>query len=170
MVSMTVSVWLVLLVLPHASVNVQVRVMISGSDAQPAPELESTPVTVMSESQLSVAVRSPASGTSPAHSKLASAGATGGTGGVVSLTVMICAELDTLPQASVAVHVRVMVDSCGQLPDAVLSLWVTTGAGSQLSSAVATPVADGSVSPPHSTVVFGGNDRTGPTESSTVMI
>ncbi len=45
-----------------------------------------------------------------------------------------------MPQASVAVHVRVKIVSWSQLPGAVLSLWLITGAGSQLSLAEATPV------------------------------
>ena len=49
-----------------------------------------------------------------------------------------------LPQASVAVQVRVIVSSCGQVPTSELSLNVITGSASQLSVAVAEPVLVGS--------------------------
>ena len=44
------------------------------------------------------------------------------TGAVVSTTLIVCSQLDALPQSSVAVQVRVTVFSCGQLPAATLSL------------------------------------------------
>jgi hypothetical protein len=50
-----------------------------------------------------------------------------------------------LLQLSVAVHVRVIVFSWGQLPAATLLLALTTGLESQVSVAVALPVADTSV-------------------------
>ncbi len=67
------------------------------------------------------------------------------TGAVVSTTVMVWTHMLELPQASVAVQVRVIVLSCGQAPGAVTSDDVTAGAGSQLSVAVAEPVAAGLV-------------------------
>ena len=52
----------------------------------------------------------------------------------------------------------------------VTSLYVTTGAGSQLSVAVAFPVLDGSVLAVHSMVIFGGHSvMTGGVLSSTVI-
>ncbi len=58
---------------------------------------------------------------------------------------MTCVQFVPLPHASVAVQVLVMVYSCGHPPAAVTSLYVTTGAGSQLSVALARPVFAGSV-------------------------
>ena len=50
--------------------------------------------------------------------------------------------LTELPQASVAVQVRVMVEAFGQPPAVVTSTNETAGAPSQLSVAVAVPVAE----------------------------
>ena len=44
------------------------------------------------------------------------------TGGGVSDTVMVCTQLDELPQLSLAVQVRAMTIVFGQLPGAVLSM------------------------------------------------
>src|SRR6187401_2237337 len=50
-----------------------------------------------------------------------------------------------LPQSSVATHVRVIVCASGQFPPVVTSENVTVGVASQLSAAVAIPVAAGAV-------------------------
>src|SRR5687768_3680307 len=92
------------------------------------------------------------------------------TGGVVSVTLMVCTQLEELPQASVAVQVRVMVWLPGQLPGTVLSVKVTTGAGSQLSVAVALPVLLGSVEAEQSIVVSAGQLITGAVVSTTLMV
>ena len=63
------------------------------------------------------------------------------TGAVVSTTVTVCVQAVALPQSSVAIQTRVMISSCGQLPAARLSFSVIAGSVSQLSVAVATPVA-----------------------------
>ena len=85
--------------------------------------------------QLSVPVATPVAAEllSASHSMVTSGGQVM-TGGVVSTTVMICTQLSLLPQSSSAVQVRVMMLTAGQLPGAVLSVKVTAGAGSQLSS------------------------------------
>ena len=78
-------------------------------------------------------------------------------------------QLDELPQASVVVHVRVMVYSCGHDPAAVLWLKLTTRLGSQLS--VAVTVATGGTAASHSTFVLLGQPlSTGGLSSSTVMV
>ena len=93
------------------------------------------------------------------------------TGAVVSTIVIVCRQsLPTLPQASVAVQVRVMVDSLAQEPGATLSLAETAGAGSQLSVAVAVPVPEAAVEALHSTVTFAGHVMTGAVESSSTVI
>ena len=56
------------------------------------------------------------------------------------MTVTTWPQLEALPQASVAIHVRVISSSCGQLPAATLSLSPMLTLMSQLSVAVATPV------------------------------
>ena len=57
------------------------------------------------------------------------------TGGVVSITLNVCEAFVTLPQASVAVHVLVIVYEPGQLPGMVTSANVNVGVP-QLSVAV----------------------------------
>ena len=57
-------------------------------------------------------------------------------GGVVSTTFVVWLQLALLPHASVAVHVRVTVYSCGQLPGVVTSANVTDGLGSHASLTV----------------------------------
>lgn len=69
-----------------------------------------------------------------------------------------------------AVQVLVMVNSCGQLPPTVASLKATIGAASQLSVAVAEPVAAGKVFDPHSMVTFAGHVIPGARLSSTTMV
>ena len=75
-----------------------------------------------------------------------------------------------LPQSSVADQVLVMVDSCGQPPPTTASLNVIATVGSQLSVAVAVPVAGGNVLCPQAIVIFAGQVMTGPTLSSTTII
>ena len=55
-------------------------------------------------------------------------------------------------------------------PAAVLSLCVIAGAVSQLSEAVADPVAPGAVEVPHSTVTFAGHVMTGAVLSTTLIV
>ena len=75
-----------------------------------------------------------------------------------------------LPQSSVALHVLVIVNSCGHDPPIVTSLKVIPGVVSQLSVAVALPVLAGNVLAVHSIVIFGGHVITGAWLSSTEMI
>src|SRR5437870_2587837 len=91
------------------------------------------------------------------------------TGAVVSFTVIVCVQLELLPDASVAFHVRVIVLACGQLPAVVVSLKVTSTPG-QLSLAVAVPVAVGLVDWSHSIVLFGGQAICGFSSSLTVTV
>jgi hypothetical protein len=75
-------------------------------------------------------------------------------------------QLLVLPQSSVAVQVRVMVLSCGQVPATVTSVKLTAGETSQASLAVADPVLAGSVLAVHSIVTSGGQDIEGGALSS----
>ena len=75
-----------------------------------------------------------------------------------------------MPHESVAVHVRVIVDSCGQAPEATESSKVRSGSSSQLSVAVASPVLVGSVDSSHSIVTSSGHVMVGGVVSTTVMI
>src|SRR5439155_1403714 len=92
------------------------------------------------------------------------------TGAVVSTTLIVWLQELLLPAQSVAVQVRVMTLVLGQLPATVLSLCVITGAGSQLSVAVALPVAVGSLELLHWTVASGGQVITGAVLSTTLMV
>lgn len=90
-------------------------------------------------------------------------------GGVLSSTKMVCKQLLELPQASVAVHVLLIVYSCGQAPPTVTSLEVIFGVGSQ-SVAVADPVLSGSELAVHSMVILAGQVITGARLSSISII
>lgn len=83
---------------------------------------------------------------------------------------MVCTHVLELPQSSVATHVRVMVLSCGQDAPVVISVKVISGAGSQLSVAVAVPVAGGKVLAVQAMVMFGGHVITGGVSSCTRII
>jgi hypothetical protein len=66
-------------------------------------------------------------------------------GGVLSSTNIVCTQLLELPQSSVASQVLVIVNSCGQAPPTVTSVNVGMTLASQLSVAVAEPVAAGAL-------------------------
>jgi hypothetical protein len=83
------------------------------------------------------------------------------TGGVVSVTVIICVQVELFPEASVAVHVLVMVSVRTPHPGTELSLNVIVGLGSVSSVAVAAPVFAGEVSSPHSIPTSAGQVITG---------
>jgi hypothetical protein len=61
------------------------------------------------------------------------------TGGVLSSTKMTCKQELEFPQSSVALHVLLIVYSCGHAPATVTSIDVMLTTGSQLSVAVAVP-------------------------------
>ena len=106
----------------------------------------SAEMTVGDPSQLSVAVAEPvfAGNVLAAQSIVMFAGQVS-VGATLSSTNIVCTQVLELPQASVAVQVRVMVNSCGHAPPATTSLETMTGALSQLSVAVAVPVFAGNV-------------------------
>jgi hypothetical protein len=92
------------------------------------------------------------------------------TGGVLSSTNMDCVQEAEFPQSSKARHVRVIVNSWGHAPAAVTSLEDIVGVVSQLSVAVAVPVAPGAVLVLHWTVTFAGQVMTGTMLSRTLKI
>ena len=149
-VSSTLIVCVATVVFPHASVAVHVRVTEYSFGQLPGV------VTSLEVSagvlQLSVAVGVAQTGV-PVHSIVDVPGNPLMTGGVVSSTFMVCVATDVLPQASVAVQVRVIEYSFGQLPGAVTSLEASVGVP-QLSVAVG--VVHAGV-PEHSIVVGPGN-------------
>src|SRR5688572_14911189 len=103
--SSTVMVCVAVTSLPQASVAVHVLVIVP----QPSVTLrDSVKMTGTSVSQLSVAVTTAGAGTAP-HSAVMFAGTPTSTGAILSSTVMICVAVTSLPQASVAVQVLVIV-------------------------------------------------------------
>ena len=92
------------------------------------------------------------------------------TGAVVSTTVTVCVHAPAFPQSSVVVQVRVITDSCGQVPAVTASPSVIAGAASQLSVAVATPVPVDVRSSVHSTVASSGQVITGAVVSTTATV
>ena len=91
-------------------------------------------------------------------------------GGVLSLTNIVCTQELKLPQSSVAVHVRVIVPSCGQVPTANESEKLMVDTGSQLSVAVAVPVITGNVPEAVSYTHLDVYKRQGPCVSLNLMI
>src|SRR5918993_1076922 len=158
--SSTVIICSAVVVLPHASVAVQVLVIVP----QPSATVDtSLNVTGTSKSQLSVAVTVAGAGTAP-HWAVIAAGTLFNTGAIISSTVMTCVAVVVLPHASVAVHVLVMVPQPSTTVDT--SLKVTGTLRSQLSVAV-TVAAPGIA--PHCAVTFAGTPTsTGAMISSTV--
>src|SRR5512132_3216380 len=119
--------------LPQASVAVHVLVMVKLLAQVPGV------VTSFDKSvgvpQLSVAVAVANDGVA-GHSIVDGAGSAAITGAVLSTTVIDCDAVVALPQASVAVHVLVMVKLLAQVPGVVTSFEVSVGVP-QLSVAVA---------------------------------
>jgi hypothetical protein len=94
--------------LPHPSVATQWRVIVKSAIELPGVTV-SVKVTV-APLQLSVAVATPsADGSVAVAQETVTLAGQLITGGVLSTTVMVCAQLELLPLASVAVQVRVMV-------------------------------------------------------------
>jgi hypothetical protein len=104
--------------------------------------MTSPAVVIVTIPQLSEAVTAPVlnGGTSEAHCTVTLAGHVM-VGGVLSSTKMVCRHVLELPQSSVALHVLLIVYSCGQAPATVTSVEVIVGVASQLSVAVAVPLA-----------------------------
>jgi len=98
-VSFTVMVCEQLLLLPHASVAVQVRVIVFG---QAPAEVIALKTGVKAPEQLSFAVTLAGAGTSPIHCTVTSVGHPLRFGLVVSFTVIVCVQELVFPQASVA--------------------------------------------------------------------
>ena len=127
--------------LPQSSVALQVRLIVYSCGHPPAT-VTSVDVMVGVRSQLSVAVAVPLvpPGAVLAVHSIVRFGGQVICGGVLSSTKMVCRQVLELPQSSVALHVRLMVYSCGHAPATVTSVEVTVGVASQLSVAVAVPL------------------------------
>src|SRR5512137_2456092 len=91
------------------------------------------------------------------------------TGAVTSTTVMVWLQVLALPQLSVAVQVRVITTAHGFVLS-LASAKVITGAGSQLSVAVAVPVLPGRIGSWQLMVMAGGHVITEAVTSATVTV
>src|SRR4051812_40247748 len=122
--------------LPQSSVAVLVRVTEnSWGQAPGVVTLENVGITLWS--QASEAVAAPNEGDA-GHSTFDTVGHVI-TGGVLSVTEIALLQVEELPQSSVAVQVRVIENSWGQLPGVVTSEDVGITLWSQASEAVAEP-------------------------------
>jgi len=92
------------------------------------------------------------------------------TGAWLSSRKIVCKQVLELLQSSFAVHVRLIVYSCGQFPAVVTSAKVIVTLASHASTPVAVPVAAGLVLLPQFTVMLAGQVMTGGTKSLTVMV
>src|SRR6266699_6261359 len=165
-VSCTVMVWTQLLLLPHWSVAVQVRVI---TLVPPQLLLTESLKLIRTEPQPSVAVATPVAlvVVGAGHSSVRLGGAVMA-GGVVSLTVMVWTALRLLPHWSVAVQVREMTLALPQLLlTESLKLMLTDP---QLSWAVATPVTLVLVLAGHSSSTLLGAVMVGGVVSRTVIV
>lgn len=163
-VSSTLITWDAVAVFPQPSSAVQVRVIVYSFGH--APFVVTSANVKVGTPQLSVAVGVAQDGV-PEHSMDEGPGNPEITGGTVSSTLIVWVAIDVLPQSSVAVQVRVMLYSFGQVPLVVTSANVNTGTP-QLSVAVGV-VHDGV--PEHSMVVTPGNPEiTGGMVSSTLIV
>ena len=122
--------------LPQPSVAVHVRVMVLRF-TQVESLVFSLKVTIaVAELQLSVADTEGVVGTSPRQVTVAFAGKLAKVGAILSRIVIVWLAVAALPQASVAVQVRVMVLRFAQVESLVVSRSVTVGVSPQLSVAV----------------------------------
>jgi hypothetical protein len=122
--------------LPQASVAVHVRVTLY-DPAQAPGVVISEEVSVKALPQASTAVATANTGVA-GQLMVVGSGNAAMTGAVISCTLMVCEAVELLPQASVAVHVRVTLYDPAQAPGVLTSLWVREKTLPQLSVAVAT--------------------------------
>jgi hypothetical protein len=135
--------------LPQSSAIFQVRVIVYSCGQLPAA-VTSLEVKFGEASQLSVADGVPVlAGSVLAEQRMVMFGGQVKDGGVLSSTKMVCVQELELPQSSIAVKVLVIVSSCGHAPPTVTSENPIVGVPSQLSVAVALPVAAVAVLVPH---------------------
>jgi hypothetical protein len=166
--SVTETVRLQVAELPQSSTAVQVRVRVNACGQVPATLL-STKVTTGFASQASKAVAALKLGNCP-QSMIAGGFGQVNTGAVLSVTVTLRLHVELLPQSSVAVQVRVMLYSCGQVPGVLLSANVRVGVASQSSVAVAVSEPKLAIAG-HSTLALTvGQVITGGVSSTTVMV
>jgi hypothetical protein len=166
--SISVITWTHVAVFPHPSVAVHVRVIVTPRRQFPdeGTSLKSIDGVRL---QLSVAVAVPVfTGSGFSSQSIVISGGQTITGAVLSSTVITWTQVVLSPSGYVAVHVRVMTNSCGHAPCETTSANVTVGTIPQLPVAVAVPVFAGNVLSSHSMVTSAGHMMEGGPLGSTI--
>ena len=117
-VSTTLIVWLAVALLPQASVVVQVRVTLRALAQAPAVVTSANVSVVVPQASVAVGVTNTGEA---GHSIVVGPGKAEMLGGVVSTTLIVWLAVALLPQASVAVQVRVTLRALAQAPAVVTS-------------------------------------------------
>ena len=89
---------------------------------------------------------------------------------MVSTTVIVCTQLEALPQLSVAIQVRSIVDSSAHAPGVTESEKPTDTVGSHTSELPAVPVSAGAVDSSHSIVISAGQTISGAVVSEMLAV
>jgi hypothetical protein len=152
--------------LPQASMAVQVRVTLY-VPAQAPGVVTSLDVKVNALPQASMAVAIANTGVA-GQSIVVVAGKGSNIGAVISCTLMVCEAVEELPQASMAVQVRVILYDPAHAPGVVTSLDVNVNTLPQASMAVAT--ANTGVEGQSIVVVPGKGSNIGAVISCTLMV
>jgi hypothetical protein len=117
--SIAVSVWVTLIVFPHASVTRYILVAIYGLAAHPAPPLfvllNNVTVGVLQLSASVVTISGSGAGISAIHCTDVGAGLLA-VGGVLSIAVIVCVTLTVFPQASVTRYILVAMNGLAGHP------------------------------------------------------
>ncbi len=167
--SLTVIVCVTFVELPQSSVTLYVRVIISGQVfPSELSEINEIVGIVVQLSAASVTTEMSATGISSTHSTFTPAKFEA-VGGVMSLTVIVCVTIISLPQSSATLYVRVIIS--GQVfPSELSETNEIVGIDVQLSAAsVTTERSANGTSSTHSTLIPSGFDADGGVVSSTVI-
>ena len=159
-------VWLQRFEFPHKSLALQVRVTEKVEPHSALVRVETTAIVTLVPS-----ARSNAVGALKSHSiphLTARSGAHATEGGVVSITMTVWLQMLLLPQRSVAVQSRLMIEAPPQLLLTLSEKLTVTAL--QLSVAVAVPVLPGSVFAGQSRVLLTGTTNVGGVMSRTVIV
>ena len=156
--------------LPQSSVATQVRVTLNSCGHKPPGKVLSVKVTVGLASHKSIAVAAGNVGTA-GHSTVVITVGHVIIGAVLSVTEMVRLQVAALPQLSVAVQVRVTLNSCGHKPPGiVMSAKVTVGLPSHTSEDVALAAGKVGVAGHSITGMTAGQVIIGGVWSLTVMV
>ena len=168
--SMTSMSWVQTLALPQSSVAVQTRSMLRSAGQVPGMTVSvKVTVTFVSHTSMAMAVPREATFVESRQPSTASAGQTM-LGASESMTSMSWVQTARLPQSSVAVQTRSMVDSAGQVPGVTVSAKVTATLVSHTSMALAVPREATLVESRQPSTASEGQTMLGASESMTSMV